>query len=64
MRDLSLGKIAEGEMESEHPGYLGFQDTSYVGTLRGVGRVCQQTFIDALPLAKEKMAGYDLAVNG
>jgi transposase InsO family protein len=35
-----------GEIESEHPGYLGAQDTFYVGTLKGVGRIYQQTFID------------------
>lgn len=35
-----------GEIESEHPGYLGSQDTFYVGTLKGVGRVYQQTFVD------------------
>jgi transposase InsO family protein len=27
-------------------GYLGAQDTFYVGTLKGVGRIYQQTFID------------------
>ena len=32
--------------ESEHPGYCGAQDTFYVGNLKGVGRVYQQTFID------------------
>lgn len=37
---------AHGEIESEHPGYLGSQDTFYVGTLKGVGRIYQQTFID------------------
>lgn len=37
---------AQGEIESEHPGYLGSQDTYYVGTLKGVGRVYQQTFVD------------------
>jgi transposase InsO family protein len=37
---------AAGEIESEHPGYLGSQDTYYVGTLKGVGRVYQQTFVD------------------
>jgi hypothetical protein len=31
--------------ESEHPGYCGAQDTFYVGNLKGVGRVYQQTFI-------------------
>jgi len=35
-----------GEFESEHPGYCGAQDTFYVGTLKGVGRIYQQTFID------------------
>lgn len=35
-----------GEIETEHPGYLGAQDTFYVGTLKGVGRIYQQTFID------------------
>ena len=37
---------AAGELETEHPGYLGSQDTFYVGTLKGVGRIYQQTFID------------------
>ena len=37
---------ARGEIESEHPGYLGSQDTFYVGTLKGVGRIYQQTFVD------------------
>ena len=35
-----------GEIETEHPGYLGSQDTFYVGTLKGVGRIYQQTFVD------------------
>ena len=35
-----------GEIETAHPGYLGSQDTFYVGTLKGVGRIYQQTFID------------------
>lgn len=37
---------AKGEIETEHPGYLGSQDTYYVGTFKGIGRVYQQTFID------------------
>lgn len=37
---------ALGEIETEHPGYLGAQDTYYVGTIKGVGRIYQQTFID------------------
>src|SRR4030095_13134700 len=39
-------KEAYGEIETEHPGYLGAQDTYYVGTIKGVGRIYQQTFID------------------
>ena len=35
-----------GEIETAHPGYLGSQDTYYVGTFKGIGRVYQQTFID------------------
>jgi transposase InsO family protein len=39
-------KEAHGEFESEHPGYCGAQDTFYVGNLKGVGGIYQQTFID------------------
>ena len=35
-----------GEIETEHPGYLGSQDTFYVGTLKGVRRIYQQTLVD------------------
>lgn len=38
--------IAFGEIETAHPGYLGSQDTFYVGCLKGVGRIYQQTFVD------------------
>jgi transposase InsO family protein len=37
---------AHGAFDSECPGYCAAQDTFYVGTLKGVGRVCQQTCID------------------
>jgi len=39
-------KEAHGEFESECPGYCGAQDTFSVGTLKGVGRIYQQAFID------------------
>lgn len=39
-------KEAHGEIESEHPGYLCAQDTYFVGTMKGVGRIYQQTVID------------------
>lgn len=35
-----------GEIETAHPGYHGSQDTFYVGNLKGVGRIYQQTFVD------------------
>jgi len=34
-----------GEIETEHPGYLGSQDTFYVGNFKGVGRVYQQIYV-------------------
>ena len=39
-------KEAHGEIETHHPGYLGAQDTFYVGTVKGVGRIYPQTFTD------------------
>jgi transposase InsO family protein len=39
-------KKAKGEIETHHPGYLGAQDTYYVGNIKGVGHIYQQTFID------------------
>src|SRR6186713_911269 len=39
-------KEAHGEFDTACPGYCGAQDTFYVGNLKGVGRVYQQTFID------------------
>ena len=34
-----------GQIETHHPGYLGSQDTFYVGNLKGVGRIYQKTYI-------------------
>jgi transposase InsO family protein len=39
-------KEAHGEIETEHPGYLGSQDTYYVGYFKGVGKVYSQIYID------------------
>ena len=39
-------KTAHGEIETHHPCYLGAQDTYYVGTIKGIGRIYAQTFID------------------
>lgn len=46
LEKLKDKKEAMGEIETEHPGYLGAQDTYFVGTMKGVGRIYQQTFID------------------
>jgi hypothetical protein len=46
LEKAKAAKEAHGEFESECPGYCGTQNTFYVGTLRGVGRVYQQTFLD------------------
>ena len=34
-----------GEIENHHLGYPGSQDIFYVGTIKGVGRIYQQTFV-------------------
>ncbi|GFQ82016.1 ISSod13 transposase [Trichonephila clavata] len=39
-------KEAHGEIETEHPGYLGSQDSYYVGNIKGIGRIYQQTFVE------------------
>ena len=46
LEKAKLEKEAHGEIETECPGYLGAQDTYFVGTMQGVGRIYQQTFID------------------
>ena len=46
LEKAKLEKEARGEIETEHPGYLGSQDTYFVGTMKGVGRIYQQTFVD------------------
>jgi transposase InsO family protein len=39
-------KEAHGEIETHHPGFLLGQDTYYVGYIKGVGKIYQQTVID------------------
>ena len=36
-----------GAIDTEHPGYLGCQDTYYVGNFKGIGKVYTQVFIDS-----------------
>lgn len=38
--------ISIDEIDTQHPGYLVSQDTFYVGYIKGVGRIYQQTVID------------------
>ena len=40
-------KEAHGEIDTQHPGYLGCQDTYYVGNFKGIGKVYSQVFIDS-----------------
>jgi len=51
-------KEAHGKFESECPGYCGAQDTFYVGTLKGVGRIYQQTFIDTAVFLRNMRSHY------
>jgi transposase InsO family protein len=39
-------KEAHGEIETYHPGFLFGQDTFYVGFIKGIGKIYQQTGID------------------
>ena len=39
-------KEAHGEIESHHPGFLLGQDTCYIGHIKGIGKLYQQTAID------------------
>ena len=39
-------KGSDGDIETEHPGYFGSQDTYYVGKFKGIGRVYAQVYID------------------
>jgi transposase InsO family protein len=46
LEKATADKEAHGDFASECPGYCGAQDTFYMGTLKGVGRIYQQTFLD------------------
>ena len=46
MEKAQQEKEAHGEIDTAHPGYLGAQDTYYVGTIKSIGRIYGQTFID------------------
>lgn len=46
LEDAKQEKEAHGEIETHHPGFLLGQDTMYVGYIKGVGKIYQQTGID------------------
>ena len=46
MAEGRVSRPNHGEFDSACPGYCVAQDTFYVGTLKGVGRIYQQTAID------------------
>jgi transposase InsO family protein len=46
MERIKIKNEATGEIETLFPGYLGSQDTYYVGNIKGVGKIYQQTFVD------------------
>ena len=46
LEKAKVQREAHGEIDTQHPGYLGSQDTYYVGHIKGVGRIYQQTFVD------------------
>ena len=49
LEKAKAGKEAHGSFESGHPGCCGARDTFHVGVLKGVGRICRQTFVDTCP---------------
>ena len=66
MEKAKQEKEAHGEIETAHPGYLGAQDTYYVGTIKSIGRIYQQTFIDTytkVAFAKLYDKGGELALK-
>lgn len=46
LEESKLKKEAHGEIETHHSGFLFAQDTYFVGTIKGIGKVYQQTGID------------------
>jgi transposase InsO family protein len=46
LEEKKLKEESHGEVETHHSGYLFAQDTYYVGTIKGIGRIYQQTGID------------------
>ncbi len=67
-RTQARSQDPEAHVESSHPGYLLCQDTYFVGTIKGVGRIYMQSVVDAfcslgfgkLYLSKQPMTAVDV----
>lgn len=46
LEEKKISEEAHGEIETHHSGFLFSQDTYFVGTIKGVGKIYQQTGID------------------
>lgn len=46
LEEAKIEKESHGEIETMHPGFLVGQDTYYVGYIKGIGKIYQQTGID------------------
>lgn len=46
LEEAKEAKEAHGEIETHHPGFLFGQDSYYVGYIKGIGKIYQQTGID------------------
>lgn len=46
LEDAKEEQQSQGEIESPHPGFLVARDTYYIGYIKGVGKIYQQTAID------------------
>ena len=62
--DSKQEKEAHGEIETEHPGYLGGQDTYYICAIKGVDQIYQQTSIDTYSrVDTAKLSTYKRAIT-
>lgn len=46
LEEAKQERETHGEMETPHPGFLVAQDTCYIGYIKGVGKIYQQTALD------------------
>jgi hypothetical protein len=58
------GDVVYGEIETAHLGYMCSQDTFYVGIIKGVRRICQQTFVDTYLAKLYKTKSISVGISG